>query len=255
MNKSECVYIYNDNFLSLLALIIILIRQKTIPKNIKTDTYTCNLFENECILNLPETSASVDYIIKNIGYNNFRVIFKVFLSTIEDKELNIFYYVLYSLKFKEKTMHMKNNKYILNCIKTQEYVSRENHKFKGFTRFKKHENDIYYAEINPTNNILFLLSNHFKKRLSTEFWIIKDVNRGLYSIYNKENFIIASENEFKMNEFKLSDDEKTFEELWIEFYNIIGIKERKNDRCRMNFMPKKYWKYITEMSDEYEKSN
>ena len=58
-----------------------------------------------------------------------------------------------------------------------------------------------------------------------------------------------------MNEFKLSDDEKTFEELWIEFYNTIGIKERKNDRCRMNFMPKKYWKYITEMSDEYEKSN
>ena len=152
-------------------------------------------------------------------------------------------------------MHMKNNKYILNCIKPQEYVSRENHKFKGFTRFKKHENDIYYAEINPTNNILFLLSNHFKKRLSTEFWIIKDVNRGLYSIYNKENFIIASDNEFKMNKFKLSDDEKTFEELWIEFYNTIGIKERKNDRCRMNFMPKKYWKYITEMSDEYEKSN
>ena len=42
---------------------------------------------------------------------------------------------------------------------------------------------------------------------------------------------------------------------WKDFYKTIGIKERKNDRCRMNFMPKKYWKYILEMSDENEKSN
>ena len=40
------------------------------------------------------------------------------------------------------------------------------------------------------------------------------------------------------------------EELWKDFYKIIGINERKNDRCRMNFMPKKYWKYMIEMSDE-----
>ena len=40
------------------------------------------------------------------------------------------------------------------------------------------------------------------------------------------------------------------EDLWKSFYNTIGIKERKNDRCRMNFMPKKYWKYILEVSDE-----
>ena len=40
------------------------------------------------------------------------------------------------------------------------------------------------------------------------------------------------------------------EDLWKSFYNTIGIKERKNDRCRMNFMPKKYWKYILEVENE-----
>ena len=41
---------------------------------------------------------------------------------------------------------------------------------------------------------------------------------------------------------------------WQTFYNTIGIKERKNSRCQMNFMPKKYWPYIIEMSGENEKS-
>ena len=38
--------------------------------------------------------------------------------------------------------------------------------------------------------------------------------------------------------------------MWKSFYDTIGIKERNNERCRMNFMPKKYWKYIVEMSDK-----
>ena len=48
----------------------------------------------------------------------------------------------------------------------------------------------------------------------------------------------------------LSEEELDTEKLWKEFYKTIGIETRKNDRCRMNFMPKKYWKYIIEMSDE-----
>ena len=62
-------------------------------------------------------------------------------------------------------------------------------------------NEIYYAEINPTNNILPLLSNHFSARLKSEYWIIKDVNRNLYSLYDKKSFIIVSGDEFKINYF------------------------------------------------------
>ena len=38
--------------------------------------------------------------------------------------------------------------------------------------------------------------------------------------------------------------DNNYEELWKLFYENIGIKERKNEKCRNNFMPKKYWKYI-----------
>ena len=250
MNKNNKIYLYNDNFLSLLALIVVLIRKKIVPKNIKTYDYEYGLFDEIEEPILPEKEETVNYIIKNIGYNNFNVIFKLYLSVAEDKELIIFYYCLYSLKYKETTRFMRNNKWINEALKQSSYVSRENHKFKGFTRFKKMNNGIYYAEINPTNNIIFLLSKHFRDRLKDEYWIIKDVNRKLYSLYDKKNFIIVSEEKFKMNDFNLSDDEDKFLNLWKEFYDTVGIVARKNDRCRMNFMPKKYWKYIVEVSDE-----
>ena len=249
MNKNK-VYVYNDNFLSLLALIVILIRKKIVPKDIKPYNCEFGLFDAVEEPLLPEKEETINYIIKNIGYNNFNVIFRLYLSVFKDKELVIFYYCLYSLKYKETTKFMRNNKWINEALKQSSYVSRENHKFKGFTRFKKMNNEIYYAEINPTNNILPLLSNHFKDRLKGEYWIIKDVNRNLYSLYDKKNFIIVSEDEFKINDFNLSNDEDKFLSLWKEFYDTVGIKARKNDRCRMNFMPKKYWKYIVEVSDE-----
>ena len=112
------------------------------------------------------------------------------------------------------------------------------------------KNNILYAEIAPENNVLILLSKHFKERLKNEYWIIKDTKREILSIYDKNNFYLVNTSDFNIKELVLSDEEETFENLWKTFYKTIGIKERKNDRCRMNFMPKKYWKYILEVSDE-----
>ncbi len=135
-------------------------------------------------------------------------------------------------------------------MRISQYVSHESHKLKGFLRFRELENKILYAEMEPTNDIIIIVSNHFKKRLNKEYWIIRDVKRGLLSIYDKKKFLIIPEDNFIMNAFILSDEEKDMENLWKVFYKTIGIKERKNDRCRMNFMPKKYWKYMTEMEEE-----
>ena len=144
---------------------------------------------------------------------------------------------------------MRNIKSVNEGLKISKYVSRENHKFKGFLRFVELKNKVLYAEFSPSNNIIFLLSKHFKKRLSNEYWVIKDVGRNIISIYNKKDFYILDGNNFKLTVNDKSDLEEDIENMWKEFYKVIGIKERKNDRCRMNFMPKKYWKYITEVKD------
>ncbi len=121
---------------------------------------------------------------------------------------------------------------------------------KGFLRFKELENKVLYAEIEPTNDVILLVSDHFKRRLCNEYWIIRDVKRGLLSIYNKKKYIVVLEENFTFNTLTLSEEEKDIESLWKVFYKTIGIDARRNDRCRRNFMPKKYWKYILEVEDE-----
>ena len=248
------IYIYNDTFISLLNLIDYLIKNNVKPYNIKNNLYSPTLFENIINLNIYNNNSIIDLVIKNTSITIFNIIYNVFLSDNVNKEIIIYYFYKNSIKYKNTILYNYKLKCVTEALKISKYVSRENHKFKGFTRFKELENKVLYAEINPTNNIIFLLSHHFKNRLRNEYWIIKDMNRKIFSIYNKNDFIILHENEFNIN-CSISKDEIEIENLWKVFYKSIGIESRKNDLCRMNFMPKKYWKYILEMSDEYEKSN
>ena len=45
-----------------------------------------------------------------------------------------------------------------------------------------------------------------------------------------------------------SEDEIKFQSLWKTFFKSVAIKERTNPRLQMQFMPKKYWKDLTEVS-------
>jgi len=70
-----------------------------------------------------------------------------------------------------------------------------------------------------------------------------------HSNSDKNKFVIVREDEFLIATDSSSEEEEKIEELWKLFYNTIGISARKNDRCRMNFMPKRYWKHMLEVRD------
>lgn len=247
MNK---IYIYNGDFVSLLSLIHYLINNNIRPYNIKNNEYFPNLLEETIIVNLDNNEEVIKKIISIIGREIFKTLYYVFLSDDEKKEIIIFYLVLNGFKYRKSVIYRRDLKCVCETLKISEYVKHEIHKFKGFLRFKELENKVLYAEIEPVNDVLFFLSSHFSKRLKNEYWIIKDVKRGILSIYNKKKFIIINEDDFLIFTDKLSNEEEQIQELWKLFYKTIGISARKNDRCRLNFMPKRYWKYILEVSDE-----
>ena len=239
------IYIYNNTLISMLNLIDFLIQNNIIPNNIKNNFYTPTLFDNIIKLNIMNkiNINKIDNII-------FKYIYDVFISTDKNKELIIYYFYKNYLKYGLKTINMYNLKCVLNTIKISKYVRNEAHKYKGFIRFKELKNNLLYAEIEPINNILEIVSNHFKNRLKYEYWIIKDIKHNLISIYNKKDYFIIDSNDFLLLDNNICDNEKKYENLWKDFYKTISITERKNEKCRMNFMPKRYWKYITEMRDK-----
>ena len=245
------VYLYNGDFLYLLSLIKYLCNFEIKPDNIKDNSFSPSLFDNTINLNIIVDDNIVDFFIDSIGANNFKIIFYTFLSNNINKELIIYYFYLNALKYKDNIIYMRNLKCVSESLKIAKYVKHEAHKYKGFVRFKELENNVLYAEIEPTNDVLYIISKHFELRLKNEYWIIKDIKRNKLSVYDKNNFFIISGDNFKLFNNNLSEEELDIEKLWKEFYKTIGIETRKNDRCRMNFMPKKYWKYIIEVSDEF----
>ena len=241
------IYLYDDTFEGLLNLINYLFKNKIVPLNIKESNYVPNLLENTFYPTLEKDDKLINRIIEKIGANSFMTICHMYLSSYNDKELLIYNFLFNALKYKKNIIYMRNIESVSMCLKISKYVTHEAHKFKGFVRFKELNNGVLCASIEPENNILIMLSNHFKNRLKNENWMIIDKKRHLLSYYDKNNFYIVEEDLYKFN---LNYEEDEYEDLWKSFYKTVGIKERKNERCRMNFMPKKYWKYIVEVSDE-----
>jgi len=220
------IYLYEDSFINLLNLINYLFKNKIKPINIKNEYYEPNLLEDVFYPKLEIDKNLCDRIINKIGIYSFRIICNVYLSNYNDKELLIYEFLFNSLKYGNRICYMRNLDCVSTCLKISKYVMHEGHKFKGFVRFKELDNKVLYSEIEPENNIIFILSNHFKNRLKNEYWIIKDNKRNILSVYNKKNYDIFYDTDFNIN---IKED--YYEDLWKTFYNTVGIKERKNDRC------------------------
>ena len=235
------VFLYDGTFANLLSLIKYLIDNNIKPDNIYSKDYQrISLFDE-----LIDLKINTKYI--HLDKEILSIIYKVFLSVEVNKELIIYYFILNSFKYKDIILR-RNLKCVVRALNISKYVSRETHKFKGFTRFMDF-NNFLYAKINPTNNVLPLLLNYFSNRLKNEYFIIEDVNRNILAIYNKKRYYLVDGNNYRVNIKKESD---YITNLWQVFFKNISIKERTNLRNQMNLMPKKYWQYIIEMSDRYE---
>ena len=115
---------------------------------------------------------------------------------------------------------------------------------KDYFVFKKFGNNLYYASIHPDNNIIEPLGHHFINRLVSQNFIINDKNRDVCLIYNGKEYQIIDSTNLKIP--NISANEQKYQELWRLFFKTIAISERKNPKCQMQFMPKKYWKDLIE---------
>ena len=65
-------------------------------------------------------------------------------------------------------------------------------------------------------------------------------------LYNGKTYQIKELPIFSLPEF--SEQEKMYQELWKSFFKSVTIAERTNKKCQMQFMPKKYWKDLVEIT-------
>lgn len=195
----------------------------------------------KCTTELDKARRVKNSIIKNFSYSFYDSILKVFVSSSDKKEIAI------AKTLKKLYVHGFNylesaDGDVIQFRELLKRVSGEIHSFKGLLRFDEKEG-ILFAKFEPQNDILFFIYRHFKSRLVNEKFVIADLRRDKAVIYNGERGEFFK---FEMNENLKSED--AYVDLWLSFYDAVAIDERKNEKLRMQNMPKKYWKNLPEMN-------
>lgn len=183
---------------------------------------------------------------KNISSSAADIISTAALSCEYDKSMAIFNYLIYAYKHGMNSDLAFGEDSVLRISHISKNVMSEYHKFLGFLRFLKLKGGIFYAGIQPNNDVLMLLADHFKDRLKNEKWIIHDTKRKSAAVYNTKELIQVPFEGKDLESMKHMDD--SFEMMWCEFLKALTIKERINYSLQNNNLPKRYRKYMTEFS-------
>lgn len=241
-------FIYDGSFEGLLTAIFEANMYKGNINIIEELNYTPSLLNEKVIVktDLKKFNRVYNSIKNNLGNYVLINVYHLYLCSIVDSKNLLFKYLKLCYKHGNSINLAKNNDIIFLVDKYCRKVTIEAERFTGFVRFKEIAPLTFYSSIEPDHNILPLLINHFKKRFSDENFIIHDYKRDIAIINNIDNIIITDFNKEDAKSLINCPNSK-YESLWKTFYNSINIKERQNLRQRNMFMPKRYWKNITEL--------
>ena len=126
-------------------------------------------------------------------------------------------------------------------------VDHEIHRFMGLLRFNPRPDGIWLARCAPDNFILPAFAGHFTARFGQAPWAIIDEKRSLALLRLEGEdpcFGILSSFPFLSSPEAPQDD---WEELWRSYHRSINIDNRKNPALQLQFMPRRYWKYLPEL--------
>lgn len=185
-------------------------------------------------------------IEEKISDYDLRCVYRAFLSSIPNKEIIILKYIVYGFCKGRQVSSLHADSIVNDFQAILKKVSAEAERMLQFVRFSVMEGNILYAEVEPEHDVLELIHTHFCDRFRNEPFIIRDVGRDKAMIAYQRHWYISAFDDGMVP--VLSGEEEEYRRLWKTFFDNIAIKERKNPRCQRQFMPQRYWKHLTEMT-------
>lgn len=133
-------------------------------------------------------------------------------------------------------------------LKLDRSVMNERHRMLQFLRFEHLENGVWFAKCNPAASVIPLLMDWFSGRFNTQPFIIFDEAHGIAGVYEgRDWYLVETEN------VDLPDravEERLMQQAWKRFYDTVAVEARYNPELRRQFMPKRFWKNLTEMQED-----
>lgn len=240
------VYVNDGSFEGLLTSIYDAYYRKDNPEEIfKSYDFQGGLISEPVFIETNEEKYSKVYesIKGKIGMNAIYTIYYSYLSCNPNIETLIYKYIRLGFKLGNKIEDFFHHPTVMSIEKEKNRVLGERHRILGFVRFSLIQNKVYYASIEPDNDILALITPHFANRFKNNNFIINDIKRNKCSIYSNGEWEL--QDDCNIDYIKNSSLDE-FESLWKTYFKYTNIKERQNLTLQKHHMPKRYWKHLIE---------
>ena len=241
------IYVTDGSFEGILTAVFEAYENKETPESIVSrDFYQISLDSvvREISKNDEKFRRVYNAVVNKISHNAIETMYKAWLSQYCDIGTALYKYIKIGLKIGIKVLSYLQNPDVLMIHDLARKVSFEAHRFLGILRFKKLGSGLYYAKIEPDNNITMIIAEHFKNRFSDQPWIIHDAKRSIFACYDTNQVIFINE-DIKIHTD--NDEDKAIEKLWKNYFKAITIDDRRNPKRQKQFLPARYWKNMTEM--------
>lgn len=166
-----------------------------------------------------------------------------FLSGQEDKELVLLRFLHDA--FGAGTAARLGSPPVAEANALARAVRWEVEKLLGFVRFEE-SGGMLGSVIHPKHHVLPLLRGHFCARFPEEQFLIYDAVHSEALVYqNHQARLVKLAAPLALPPPDAA--ESYYQKLWKQFYDTLAIAQRRNERCRRNHCPKRFWADMTEL--------
>lgn len=248
--KEDLVYRYDGSWAGFLCCVFAAVYDRELPFAVLTfEQPLLTLFEEKTIETDPEKARRVELSFpKKLGSEAKPTLMKAFLCDDPDRDVKLLRMLLMAYSVGPAAFKMLGHPDVAPVLDMAKSSVCEAHQYKGFLRFSDY-GDFLGAVIEPKNQVLPLLQNHFCQRYPEESFIIYDkTHRGalLYQQHRAQYVRLEQAPQFP----QVSEEERAFQQLWKTFYRTIAIQARENPQLRRSNCPMRYWGQMTELREE-----
>lgn len=249
-DRGILIFAYDGSFEGFLSAVFDSFSMKTIPADIVVfDDMEPSLLKIHYVETNVEHARRVEIgIAKKLGETVLNMVKRAFLFDEKGKENAILLFI--HKAFSEgKTIGSKIGDETVNRVyKMCVAVNNEAERFRQFTRFSD-SNGALVAVIHPKHFVLPLIKSFFCARIKNEHFMIFDSEHGAALIHTPERTAIIPVENLELPD---CSEDRFYCNLWKNYYRHIAIASRYNPTCRRNHMPKRFWQYLPEVSEELE---
>ena len=174
--------------------------------------------------------------------------YNAWLTAEDGKEMDVLRYVFLGFKLGREVDRLHGSETVRRIDVLNHKMSWEADRILGILRFsviQSPQGEVLYASLAPNCDLIQTIMPHFLNRFREEPFIIHDVGR--------EKAAFASEGSWVMRSLSkdfsplYTKDEQQYQELWRGYFRTAAIDQRRNPALQKQFIPTRYWQYLTEM--------